>query len=196
MANMNNWFTSDEHYGHSRIIEYCERPFDDIADMHAELIGRHNEVVADGDVVYHIGDFSLKLKLVQQVLPLLKGKHILVPGNHDECHPAHPTYAEKIRQYEDAGFEVMDPDGTSIILEIDETYEAIELHHFPFIAIDERYPECLPVDSGQWLLHGHIHNRSDGWTVRDRMINVGVDVWNYTPVSEEQIKQIIKGHRA
>src|SRR5438128_316371 len=102
MTNMKNWFTSDEHYGHAKVIEYYERPFDDLAEMHAELIARHNEVVGDGDVVYHVGDFSLKLKLAQQVLPLLKGKHILIPGNHDECHPVHQGHAEKVRRYEAA----------------------------------------------------------------------------------------------
>lgn len=188
---MTLWFTSDEHYGHSPIIDYCDRPFDDLIEMHAELIARHNAVVSVEDTVYHLGDFAFSLKLVDQVVPLLNGQHILIPGNHDECHPCHATHAAKAQRYANAGFELNKPEGTSIILEMDGKAEFVELNHFPYIPLDERYPEWLPTDDGQWLLHGHIHNRIGGWIVRDRMINVGVDVWDYEPVSEEQIKALI-----
>ena len=188
---MTLWFTSDEHYGHSNVIEYCERPFDGLEDMHAELISRHNTVVQPDDTVYHLGDFCFKTKLMEQILPLLKGNHVLVPGNHDECHPCHSKYCGKQLRYREAGFTITEPEGTTIIFEDNDTFECVELNHFPFIALDDRYPEWLPQDHGQWLLHGHIHNREGGWRVRDRMINVGVDVWDYAPVSEEQIRSII-----
>ena len=45
-----------------------------------------------------------------------------------------------------------------------------------------------PDDTGGWLLHGHIH---ENWRQRDRQINVGVDAWDFTPVSEEQIAALI-----
>ena len=72
-ARMTLWFTSDEHYGHSKVIEYCARPFDDLDDMHAQLISRHNAVVQAGDTVYHLGvggDFCFKAKLMEQILRL------------------------------------------------------------------------------------------------------------------------------
>jgi calcineurin-like phosphoesterase family protein len=188
---MTLWFTSDEHYGHSQIIDYCERPFNDLMEMHSELIRRHNAVVSADDTVYHVGDFAFSIKLIEQVLPVLNGSHVLVPGNHDACHPCHSAHAAKAQRYTNAGFEISPVGGTDIILERDGKIEAVELNHFPFIPLDERYPEWLPSDNGQWLIHGHIHNRDGGWTVRDRMINVGVDVWDYEPVSEEQIKAII-----
>ena len=34
----NIWFTSDTHFGHSRIIKYCERPFTDVRNMDDMLI--------------------------------------------------------------------------------------------------------------------------------------------------------------
>jgi calcineurin-like phosphoesterase family protein len=53
---------------------------------------------------------------------------------------------------------------------------------------DQRYSQFRPIDKGQWLLHGHVHEK---WLHRKRMINVGVDVWNFTPVSEAQITELM-----
>jgi len=39
------WFTSDTHLGHSRIIQYCERPFICHEEMEAEIIRRFNSVM-------------------------------------------------------------------------------------------------------------------------------------------------------
>ena len=41
-----------------------------------------------------------------------------------------------------------------------------------------------------WLLHGHVHAR---WRQQGRMVNVGVDVWDYTPVPEEVIARLMDG---
>ena len=36
------WVTSDTHFGHAKVIEYCDRPFNDIHEMDRELIKRWN----------------------------------------------------------------------------------------------------------------------------------------------------------
>lgn len=54
----------------------------------------------------------------------------------------------------------------------------------------DRYVTHRPMDNGSWRLHGHVHGR---WQLRDRMINVGVDVWDYKPVAEERIAILIAG---
>ena len=46
---------------------------------------------------------------------------------------------------------------------------------------EDRYVDRRPADDGGWLLHGHVHER---WRWHRRMINVGVDVWDYRPVAE------------
>jgi calcineurin-like phosphoesterase family protein len=64
--------------------------------------------------------------------------------------------------------------------------------HFPYRGDShdqDRYVEHRPVDEGAWLLHGHVHER---WRVLDRMINVGVDVWDYRPVSEATLADLIR----
>ena len=55
-------FTADEHYRHTNIIKYCNRPFASAAEMDAEIIQRHNEMVEPKDVVIHAGDFTLSKK--------------------------------------------------------------------------------------------------------------------------------------
>ena len=62
----------------------------------------------------------------------------------------------------------------------------VTMCHYPYT--DERYPELCPVDNGSWLIHGHVH---DEWQINGRQINVGVDVWDYTPVSIETIRSLI-----
>ena len=53
------FFTSDTHFNHANVVQYDNRPFADEDEMTHELIQRWNGVVHPGDIVYHLGDFSL-----------------------------------------------------------------------------------------------------------------------------------------
>ena len=55
---MSTFFTSDHHFGHAKIIEYCKRPFSSVEEMNQVMIDRWNEVVGPDDHVYHLGDFA------------------------------------------------------------------------------------------------------------------------------------------
>lgn len=186
---MTIWFTSDQHYGHRNIITYCNRPFKDVDDMTEQLIANHNSVVKDGDTVYHLGDFSMSEKMVQPVLSRLNGVHILIPGNHDRCHPTHKKCkcvdAER-RKYLEYGF-------TDVLDLIVPDFHGFLLCHMPRVEDGrhgERYSQYRPVvKTGQWQLHGHIHQL---WKIREseRMINVGVDAFDYKPVSLETLIEL------
>lgn len=182
------WFTADLHFGHANIIDYCDRPFADVDEMNAELINHWNEVVEPDDVVWVLGDVAMGK--IADTLPLvsrLHGHKHLVSGNHDRCWPGHGLNqaVDWMDRYKAAGFETIQP--------------AVELmgagwamHHFPYApGNDARYVEWHPRDRGGWLLHGHVHG---AWVMKGRQINVGVDAWDYYPVSVTQIEQLIRTH--
>jgi len=79
------FFTADEHYGHSNIIKYCDRPFKDAEEMNETLIHNHNEVVSEGDTTIHAGDFAWtkEISYAYDIIKELNGKHILLRGSHD-----------------------------------------------------------------------------------------------------------------
>ena len=54
---MQNWYTSDTHFNHFNIIQYCDRPFHTLDEMHKVLIGNWNSLVSKEDTVYFLGDF-------------------------------------------------------------------------------------------------------------------------------------------
>lgn len=77
-----HWFTSDHHFDHHNIIEYCGRPFKDVDDMNKKLIDNWNKVVKKDDVVFHLGDFSFRGR-VNHFKEKLNGHIIHIKGNHD-----------------------------------------------------------------------------------------------------------------
>ena len=84
---MKYFFTSDQHFGHKRIIEYCNRPFKNTEEMDAEIIKRHNSVVKENDIVVHCGDFTLihNTELVfRNYVSKLNGNNIFLKGSHDK----------------------------------------------------------------------------------------------------------------
>lgn len=63
----------------------CKRPFANLQEMHEQLIKRWNEKVSDEDTVYILGDVCFKMSKqdIVKILKQLKGKKILIKGNHD-----------------------------------------------------------------------------------------------------------------
>ncbi len=54
----NIFITADEHYGHNKIIEYCNRPFKHADEMNEFIISQHNKKVPDSlnFLTIHVGD--------------------------------------------------------------------------------------------------------------------------------------------
>lgn len=183
---MRTWFTADQHFSHKNIIAYCNRPFKDIEEMDEELVRRWNEVVADEDQVYVLGDVAMNPNRIQDFYPRMKGKKILVPGNHDHVHPCNSkrTQEKSRAKYEEAFRIEQIVHHGKLFREIE-----VDLCHVPYTTIDERFPEFTPPDKGRYLLHGHVHT---AWKVNGRQINVGVDQWDFYPVSAEQLFTVIK----
>lgn len=124
------WVTSDNHYGHKRIIGYANRPFETVRIMDAEMIHRWNERVKPEDLVIHLGDFSLtSRKRMRDIRNRLNGTIILI-GNASHDHNKYRMSKE--------GFIVADD--KIIIEDMIFTHEPME-----------------EVPYGKWNIHGHIH---------------------------------------
>lgn len=192
------WFTSDLHFWHRNIINYCARPFMSVEEMNDRLVQMWNMYVNPEDTVYVLGDFSLAFRPVELYVKELKGKKILIAGNHDFCHPAHKKSRnadnrEKwISNYIVNGFTEVH---TQLELDIDGS--KVLMCHLPYLEDDkkqdQRYPAHRPIDNGLPLLCGHVH---DAWKSRKTskgtpMVNVGVDVWNYRPITFDEIKLLL-----
>lgn len=188
------WFTSDPHFWHKNVIDFCERPWDSVEEMNEGLIENWNRVVRSYDIVYITGDvFFCGVSKAQSIMSRLNGRKRLIRGNHDwkdiKLHAAglHPEGHPKLDKF---GFESVTD---SEILDIGG--ESVMLNHFPYSGDHTalvRYPHLRPHDTGGWLLHGHVHTH---WRVRQKQINVGTDVWHYTPVSEDEIRLIISQNK-
>ena len=189
---MSRWWTSDHHFGHENIIRYCARPFADADAMNRAMVDRWNDVVADGDEVWILGDLvlgQLTANLSAHVWRL-KGRKILVPGNHDTCWQGQKRGKRQVAAYFDLGgiSRIVD-DPKPVVL----AGQEVELNHFPFgpATPDQpvKFAQWRPTDTGGWLLCGHIHEK---WRQLGRQINVGVDAWNFAPVNDDTISEMIK----
>jgi calcineurin-like phosphoesterase family protein len=179
------WFTSDLHFGHKSVIEYCQRPFSSVEEMDEALINNWNKLVQPSDLVYLLGDiFFHKKQRSDEISARLAGQKILIKGNHDGFSDG--RYCNTMGYlgcYREA------------LIKLEGTF--FRLSHYPCWPTNWteeshknlRYPEKRPIlRAHEWLLCGHVHK---AWKQKGQQINVGVDVWNYQPVSLLQILSIV-----
>lgn len=208
---MTIFFTSDTHFGHARIIELSNRPFRDVKHMNEELVRRWNDVVGPEDKVFHMGDVALgAFEDSMSYVAQLNGYKVLVEGNHDRTFidpdskrlEKAERYAERFRKaYTDVFDEVIEGDvdhaaehllipylGVNLKAGKSKASQVLRMSHFPYTGDSHdkpRYDRIRPKDDGKTLLHGHTHQshvltKSAKGTTQ---IHVGVDSWDYAPVS-------------
>jgi calcineurin-like phosphoesterase family protein len=186
--------SSDHHFYHARIIFYSKRPYPDVETMNEMMVLEWNKVVGPTDLVYYLGDFSLAFRAVELYTKRLNGYKILVCGNHDFCHGAHKKSRnpenQKIwtQKYIDNGWAEVYTEGEIEIPGV----ANVNVNHMPYLeegsGQDIRHARFRPRDDGKYLLCGHVHEK---WAQRGKMINVGVDVRNFKPISFREIADII-----
>ena len=183
-ADTNIFFTSDLHFGHKNIIEFCKRPFSSVEEMDETLIANWNSKVGVNDVVFDLGDFAFAPNWRWiELIGRLNGKHHLILGNHD-CS----------RFPGDKVMSLFDSVSYQMLIKIDDRY--IHLNHYPFLCYAGTYG-----DKNTYQLFGHVHTnpRINIGRDKDRLVNlfpfqydVGVDNNNYAPISWEEVDTIIK----
>lgn len=196
---MTTYFTSDTHFSHKNIIHLGDgRPFKDIEEHNEMIVRNFNSVLTPDDTLIHLGDVALGpwpdgLSYVKR---LLAGNKILVPGNHDRVSSVEkPARRERFLPDYLEAFDVVWPEVASGW--IDEKHN-VQLSHYPYTGESlagrpDRYTELRPVNDGRVLIHGHTHaNDVVSFDNDTLMISVGVDAWDFHPVSEHAISEIIR----
>ena len=176
------FLTSDTHFSHNKIIEFCKRPFSSVEEMDNTLINNWNKVVPKDGIVFHLGDFCFKgSQRWKQLFEQLNGKIILIKGNHDERMQdsilnnfLHVTYQMRV-QYKG---------------------KWIYLNHYPFACYSETY---RPDKTYQFHGHTHLNNRENsGKDVEickglfKTQLDVGVDNNNFYPITFDKALQQVE----
>lgn len=179
----NIYFTADLHLGHASVIESCGRPFASVGEMDEALISNWNARVKGNDKVYIVGDLVWDGKRAAEYLSRLKGKKILIAGNHD----GKLLSAVDWRQY----FAEVCRYAELSICSLNVT-----LCHYPMLEWKNSR-----IEDGRrmgFLVFGHMHNnvqRADYTPVlcRPNALNAGVDINGYAPVT---FGELIKNNSA
>jgi len=172
------FYTADLHLGHANIIKYCNRPFRDVEHMNDTLIRSWNSRVKPEDTVIHNGDFCFKNtpggKEGEGLIGInadywikkLNGHIVFVRGNHDRGNSLKTSIEKLYIRY--GGVDVC-------VVHRPEDYDLNMKYNFV----------------------GHVHNnwkfKNVGVFVPETyLINIGVDCWNFMPVTFEEIMKGLK----
>lgn len=190
------FFSSDMHLGHTNIIKYCNRPFNNSKEISCKerlkcngcpsyifctdkmnniLIHNWNQRVNPEDTIIHLGDFCFKGGLeggdnkAFYWQEKLNGTIVHVKGNHDNNNSVKTIITNIIMEF-----------GNKVVMGV----------HIPPSMILEIPEFC------DFVLCGHVHEQwKHKWINEDNsfnrdpilLINVGVDVWKFAPVKLEEI---------
>lgn len=164
------YFIGDTHFGHENVIRLCNRPFENVEEMNEHIISSWNQRVRANDTVFILGDMFFRCNYVTEILSRLKGKKKLILGNHD-------TWVKRVdcSRY----FSSVDT-----MLETSDGQRSLTLCHYPMLSWKHAMRS--------YMVHGHIHNdrRADYWPLlqcRDRVLNAGVDINGFKPVTFEEM---------
>ena len=171
------WFTSDWHLFHHNVLKYDNRPFKDVHEMHEKIINNWNEVVDDNDTVYNLGDVSFGgVRGTNEILYRLKGKMILILGNHDK-----EKFIKKIKDR----FESIHD-----YFHLVHNKQRYVLFHYPILSFPGMYRKSIHI-------FGHCHGNlnpiynKQGQLLLAKRIDVGCMNHNYYPISLDHVHELV-----
>lgn len=152
------YFIADLHIGDPNIIMYENRPFNSLLEMKEAFISNWNKKISADDEVFVLGDIGNP-----KILECLKGKIIVIKGNHDK----------KIKKFKSYDKPIID--------------KFLILSHEPVPAI----PKESPYLNIHGHLHRESYGIPGTWIDGRRHFCVSAEQINYTPISEEEIRRAL-----
>jgi calcineurin-like phosphoesterase family protein len=177
---MKNYFTSDTHFFHRNIIDYCQRPYADEIEMNKALVENWNSIITPADDVYHLGDFAFgDMHGVDSIMNQLNFRHLyFIKGNHDRpfCNwlsdnrYGNSSIAKRVSLFN--GFVETKIEGYDFVL-----------CHYAMRVWNKSH-------RGVMHLYGHSHGTLPD-DPNSKSFDVGIDCHNYKPLSLEQVLDIM-----
>lgn len=182
------FFTSDLHFGSANINKYARRPFTDAVDALNKLVFNINDNLEARDTLIHVGDFMLSgadrhdkvhdtgldYKLSDYVGMLKPNALILLAGNHDDGHNCETA-------------------GKMMVIDLNQNWRNVTVGHYPSYA--KGYCGFKGTEMNAHVhLCGHVHDKwLVCWDEKNHVmnINVGCDVWDYKPVRDAEITEML-----
>lgn len=174
------FFISDTHFGHSNIIKYSNRPFQDIEEMNEKMVRAWNETVKQNDIVYHLGDVAfMGYGKFCKLLDRLNGHLNIIFGNHDKM----------IRSNRN---DLLSFHNVSSIQDYKELYVGDQM----FVLFHYGQRVWNKSHHGSIHLYGHSHGSLPPF---GKSVDVGVDckeiTTNYRPVSVDEVLKYMKNRQ-
>ena len=172
------WVTSDFHFGHEKDFLWQPRGFQDWKSYAEAAITNYNNLVADDDTVYILGDCVLKNnEFGIECLKQLKGHKFLAIGNHDTESRIALYKEENIFEDIQYGYRI--------------TYGKFQLwlQHYP--SMMGNFKDKCPVI----CLAGHTHSPDRYQNMLNGCYNVSLDAHKCAPVNIVKIIEDIKDYR-
>jgi Predicted phosphoesterase or phosphohydrolase len=213
---VSTYVSADLHVGHLNMTregkDLCGRPFDTVIEMNEGIVSSFNEVLTKKDRLILLGDTCMgKLDDSLMWLSYLNaGEIILVPGNHDKWSLAYHQKGDadaQARRREEArvkheidhrfvALKDTKPSawtGSELITDDTSPLWEVVFSHYPYDGDShgsDRYAHLRAKQFGSRpIIHGHVHTE---WQIREQQFNVGVDVNDFKPVSEETLADWVR----
>lgn len=166
------YYIADIHFGHSKVIQMDNRPFETVEEMNSFIMEAWRSTVTDHDTVYILGDLCYKsARPASWYLERLPGEKHLIIGNHDKW-----VSSSTRNLLESVDYLKVIKDGD----------RKVTLCHYPLAEWPHYYQEGYHV-------FGHIHNNINSASKfmenEPRALNAGVMLNGYKPCTLNELIQ-------
>lgn len=161
-----NYFLSDLHLGHKKVLVMDPRPFPDIETHDACITERCLKLGSHGRTLWLLGDVAFRKEGLEAFMGEMRrqwGKIILIRGNHDD------RVAWKLRELFDEAHEAR-------YLRVDAKVKFYLSHY--------AHRTWRNSNHGAYHVHGHSHGALLPW---GRSIDVSANVMDYMPIADTEI---------
>jgi len=184
------YFTSDTHFGHRNVIGYCNRPFADVHTMDEAMLTNLQQRLTEDDDLYFLGDWSMGHHYYELVKAVPFRHLYFILGNHDKA-------GKLAKQLEADSIASKVSIAKNLTVQIEE--QNFYLVHRPMEASDDMTTLCGHVHE-KWLIQkpGAVlreykhHQHSEPRTIKQPILNVGVDQHKFLPISEYEVLDLLK----